>query len=102
MKMICPSIRNTTQITVMLLASALICAPRSSAQYQQQQQQQPQQQQDQQSKPAAPANGAQPAAEAPKPVDPAEESAYKAFTDTKPDDADKRIQAGEAYLQKYP
>lgn len=102
MKMICPSIRNTAQITIMLLASALMYAPSSSAQYQQQQQQQTQQQQNQQSKPAAPANGAQPAAEAPKPADPAEESAYKAFNDTKPDDADKRIQAGEAYLQKYP
>ena len=105
MKMISASIRNTAQIAIILLGSVLICAPESFAQYQQQspqQQQQPQQQQGQQSKPAAPANGAQPAAEAPKPVDPAEESAYKAFTDAKPDDADKRIQAGEAYLQKYP
>lgn len=102
MKTIFPLVGTTTQIAIMLLAAVLICAPRSSAQYQQQQQQ------GQQSKPAtpsgqaAPASGTQPAAEAPKPVDPAEEAAYKAFADIKPDDADKRIQAGEAYVQKYP
>lgn len=102
MKTIFPLVGSTTQIAIVLLASVLICAPRSSAQYQQQQQQ------GQQSKPATPsgqappAGGTQPAGEAPKPVDPAEEAAYKAFADTKPDDADKRIQAGEAYVQKYP
>jgi tetratricopeptide (TPR) repeat protein len=42
-----------------------------------------------------------PAAAAPK-ADPDEEAAYKAFNDTKPDDAAKRIQLGEAYAQKYP
>ncbi len=41
------------------------------------------------------------AAAAPK-ADPEEEAAYKAFSDTKPTDADKRIQLGEQYVQKYP
>ncbi|MGH9765692.1 MAG: hypothetical protein ACREAC_33055, partial [Blastocatellia bacterium] len=35
-------------------------------------------------------------------VDPQEEAAYKAFTDTNPSDADKEIQLGEDFLQKYP
>lgn len=35
-------------------------------------------------------------------ADPEEEAAYKAFNDTKPDDADKRIQLGEKYVEKYP
>jgi tetratricopeptide (TPR) repeat protein len=41
------------------------------------------------------------AAAAPK-ADPEEEAAYKAFNDTKPDDAEKRIQLGEKYVEKYP
>ena len=41
------------------------------------------------------------AAEPPK-VDPEEEAAYKAFTDTKPEDDDKRIQLGNAFVAKYP
>ena len=40
-------------------------------------------------------------AEPPK-VDPEEEAAYKAFTDTKPEDDDKRIQLGNAFVAKYP
>jgi tetratricopeptide (TPR) repeat protein len=44
---------------------------------------------------------ATPAAAAPK-ADPEEEAAYKAFNDTKPEDADKRIQLGETYVEKYP
>jgi tetratricopeptide (TPR) repeat protein len=40
-------------------------------------------------------------AEPPK-VDPAEETAYKAFSDVKPEDADKQIQLGEQFVQKYP
>jgi tetratricopeptide (TPR) repeat protein len=44
---------------------------------------------------------ATPAAAAPK-ADPDEEAAYKAFADTKPEDADKRIQLGEKYVDKYP
>jgi tetratricopeptide (TPR) repeat protein len=35
-------------------------------------------------------------------ADPDEEAAYKAFSDTKPEDADKRIQLGEKYVEKYP
>ena len=35
-------------------------------------------------------------------ADPEEEAAYKAFSDTKPEDADKRIQLGEKYVEKYP
>lgn len=35
-------------------------------------------------------------------VDPQEEAAYKAFYDTKSQDADTRIQLGQAFLQKYP
>jgi tetratricopeptide (TPR) repeat protein len=35
-------------------------------------------------------------------VDPQEEAAYKAFYDTKPQDADTRIQLGQAFIQKYP
>lgn len=106
MRMIGPAVRNSMGIAAALLAAALICAPRSYAQYQQQQQQQQPQQQDQNKPPSLenlPANGAAPpAAAAPKPADPEEEKAYKELTDTKTDDADKRIQLGEQYLQKYP
>jgi len=35
-------------------------------------------------------------------VDPQEETAYKAFYNTKSQDADGRIQLGQAFLQKYP
>ncbi|MFY9802182.1 MAG: hypothetical protein WA211_08905 [Candidatus Acidiferrales bacterium] len=100
MRKIAPAIRKATGTAFILLALALIYAPLSFAQDQQQQ-----------AKPATeapsldklPANGAQPApAAAPKPADPEEEAAYKALTDTKPEDADKRIQLGEQYLQKYP
>ena len=35
-------------------------------------------------------------------VAPGEEAAYKAFSKLKPDNTDKRIQAGEAFVQKYP
>ncbi|MGA7917481.1 MAG: tetratricopeptide repeat protein [Candidatus Acidiferrales bacterium] len=98
-----PSTRNAIGIAIVLLASILICSPKSFAQ-DQQQQQQPQQQSKPPSLENLPANGAaaQPAAAAPKPADPEEEKAYKDLTDTKVDDADKRIQLGEQYLQKYP
>jgi tetratricopeptide (TPR) repeat protein len=49
-------------------------------------------------KPGTPA-----AAPAPAPkIDPAEEADYKAFYDLKPEDADKRIELGDAFIQKYP
>ncbi len=35
-------------------------------------------------------------------IDPAEEAAYKAFSDAKPEETDKRIQLGEQFVQKYP
>jgi tetratricopeptide (TPR) repeat protein len=48
-----------------------------------------------------PGSGAQQAAPAGKP-DPAEEAAYKAFYDANQQDADKKIQLGEDFIQKYP
>jgi tetratricopeptide (TPR) repeat protein len=95
-----PSIRSGLVALVIVLAWSVL-APNSSAQYQQaappanpSSQSQPAQQTQKGTQPAA-------AAAAPK-ADPEEEAAYKAFYDTKPDDADKRIQLGEAYVQKYP
>jgi tetratricopeptide (TPR) repeat protein len=35
-------------------------------------------------------------------IDPVEEADYKAFYDLKPEDADKRIELGDAFIQKYP
>jgi tetratricopeptide (TPR) repeat protein len=45
--------------------------------------------------------GSQGAATAPK-VDPKEEAAYKAFFDASPQDADKKIELGKDFLEKYP
>jgi tetratricopeptide (TPR) repeat protein len=69
------------------------------------QMQQTQTQQQQTPPKAAPAPGQ--AAQQPAPVelpkaDPAEDAAYKAFFDLKPDDPDKQIQSGEEFLKKYP
>jgi tetratricopeptide (TPR) repeat protein len=95
-----PSIRNGIAALVILL-TWFLSAPNSSAQYQQtpppansgSQSQAPQQ---------TPKDGqTAPALAAPK-ADPEEEAAYKAFSDTKPEEADKRIQLGEQYVQKYP
>jgi tetratricopeptide (TPR) repeat protein len=96
-----PSIRYGLTALVVFFA-AFLAAPNCFAQYQQapppatsgSQSQAPQQTQKSTQPAAAPAA-------APK-ADPEEEAAYKAFSDTKPDDADKRIQLGEAYVQKYP
>ncbi|HEY4949701.1 MAG TPA: hypothetical protein VIH88_05150 [Candidatus Acidoferrales bacterium] len=94
------SIRSALSALVVFLAVFLL-TPNSFAQYQQaappaasgsQSKAQPQTQKDGQTAPAA---------AAPK-LDPEEEAAYKAFSDTKPQDADKRIQLGELYVQKYP
>src|SRR5277367_2530141 len=96
------SIRCGLAALVVLLAVFLL-APDSFAQSQQapppaaagsQSQAQPQTQKDGQTAAAA-------APAAPK-VDPEEEAAYKTFSDTKLEDADKRIQLGEQYVQKYP
>jgi tetratricopeptide (TPR) repeat protein len=93
----------TVAIFVMLLAGVLASAPILCAQYQQQP-----------AKPSTPSGQAGPTgqsgstgttqapAEVPKPADPEEEKAFKAIADTKPGDADDRIQLGEAYIQKYP
>ena len=45
--------------------------------------------------------GGQAATSAPK-IDPKEEAAYKAFYDSSPQDADKKIELGKDFLQKYP
>ncbi len=50
---------------------------------------------------AAPATAPLTMAEVPK-IDPAEETAYKAFSDLKPEEKDKQIQLGEQFVQKYP
>jgi tetratricopeptide (TPR) repeat protein len=81
---------------LLLLLVVFLSAPNSFAQYQQAAPPAP-------SGAQAPKDGKTAAAPAAAPkADPEEEAAYKAFNDTKPDDADKRIQLGEAYLQKYP
>ncbi len=48
-----------------------------------------------------PKQGQQEPKAAPK-VDPQEEAAYKAFFDASPQDADKKIELGKDFLQKYP
>jgi tetratricopeptide (TPR) repeat protein len=63
-------------------------------------------QQDQQAKPTPPAlpsaaEATKPTPEAPK-VNPEEEAAYKTFFETKPGEADKQIELGQQFLQKYP
>jgi tetratricopeptide (TPR) repeat protein len=103
MRVIFPAIRTAMAIFVMSLMGALVSAPKLSAQTDQQ--------------PAKPSNpsgqsgptgqsgstgSTQPAAAAPKPVDPEEEKLYKEIADTKPDDADKRLQLGQQYIDKYP
>jgi tetratricopeptide (TPR) repeat protein len=94
------TIRSGIAALVILLAWFL-SAPNSFAQYQQSPPQAPTGQQSQ--APQQPPKDGQtaPPAAVPK-ADPEEEAAYKAFTDTKLEDADKRIQLGEAYVQKYP
>ena len=94
------TIRSGIAALVILLAW-LLSAPNSFAQYQQSPPPAPTGQQSQ--APQQPPKDGQtaPPAAAPK-ADPEEEAAYKAFTDTKLEDADKRIQLGEAYVQKYP
>jgi tetratricopeptide (TPR) repeat protein len=58
----------------------------------------------QQQQTSQPSNGSaapQKGAETPK-VDPQESKAYKEFYDSNPQDADKRIQLGEAFVKQYP
>ena len=92
-----PSIRCGLAGLVVFLA-VFLAAPNSFAQYQQAQ---PPASSCAQSQ--APKDGQTAAAPAAAPkADPEEEAAYKSFNDTKPEDADKRIQLGEAYVLKYP
>jgi tetratricopeptide (TPR) repeat protein len=89
------SLRKKIPLFAIVFALALFASPRSFAQmpsYPAPQQQQPA------DKSAAPTT---PAPAAPK-VDPAEEADYKAFFELKPTDYDKRIELGEAFVQKYP
>jgi tetratricopeptide (TPR) repeat protein len=60
----------------------------------------PQQQQPPADKSNPPGTAATPAS-APK-LDPAEEADYKAFIALKPEDDDKRVELGDAFVQKYP
>jgi TolA-binding protein len=62
----------------------------------------PAQQQSQPGQTTAPAAGELPNALPPATVDPAEETDYKAFMALKPEDTDKRIEAGNAFVAKYP
>ena len=98
--------KTAPETLAVALAAFMMISPASRAQQQStpQQGQQQQQQQQQPAKPGeqgqTPPNGQAPA-EAPK-VDPAEEKAYKDFTDLKADDYDKQIQSGEDFVKKYP
>lgn len=80
-------------------------AQQQNSPQQNQQQSQPSQQQNAKptlGQPQTPANGQAPAAPAAPKVDPAEESAYKAFADVKPDDNDAVIKQGEDFVKTYP
>jgi tetratricopeptide (TPR) repeat protein len=98
------SIRSGLTGVVVLLAALLISAPKSLAQAMSGPPSTTQSQADAASRTQQQAQKeTQPAVAAvPPKVDPEEEAAYKAFSDTKPEDADKRIQLGEQYVQKYP
>lgn len=99
--------KTAPEILAIALAIFMMMAPLSRAQQQSTSQQGQQQQQPQQQQPAKPGEqgqtppSPQTPAEAPK-VDPAEEKAYKDFTDLKPDDYDKQVQTGEDFVKKYP
>jgi tetratricopeptide (TPR) repeat protein len=93
------SFRNKAALTVLLTIGLFAATGRSSAgQGQAQQNQAP-------PNPGAPSlqpvPGAATPAAAPQ-VDPQEDAAYKAFYDASAQDADKKIQMGEAFAQKYP
>ena len=92
------SIRCGLAALVVLLA-VFLAVPDSFAQYQQAPPPASSGAQSQAPKDGQTAAAAAPAA--PK-ADPEEEAAYKTFSDTKTEDADKRIQLGEQYVQKYP
>lgn len=104
------SVRKKTAILGMAVAACFAFAPGSRAQ-----QTQPgtpattppaQSTQGTQATPTAPIQATTPAGaigkEAPAKADPAEEAAYKAFSDLKPEETDKQVQLGEQFVQKYP
>jgi tetratricopeptide (TPR) repeat protein len=100
------SIRNSIRLALILLAAGLGLAPAIFAQYGggggMRQQPMPQQQPPQQQPmPGSQQPPAQPPADAPK-LDPEEETAYKAFYETKPDALDQQVKLGEQFVQKYP
>lgn len=86
-----------TALSVLGLSLALLASPRTFAQAS------PiclqSQMQKIESKPAAP--GASGAAGAPARLDPREEADYKAFYKLKPEELDRRMQVGDAFVQKY-
>jgi tetratricopeptide (TPR) repeat protein len=96
--------KKVTQTARKALAAAAVFAVVSLATRAQQQGTPPQQQQQQPPQQGAPTpQGQQPAAPAAAPkVDPEEEKAYKEFFDAKPDDYDKQIELGEAFVKQYP
>jgi tetratricopeptide (TPR) repeat protein len=99
-----PSIRYGTKISVMALTAALVFAVASYAEQgsygQQSPSQQPSSQQPPPQQPSKPdASGQSGQKEAPK-VDPKEQADYKAFFEAQ--DAEKKIQLGQDFLQKYP
>jgi tetratricopeptide (TPR) repeat protein len=101
------AIRSAAPAVLAVVALAL-AAPGARAQQQNTPQQQQSPQGQQSAKPTlggqsqSPAKGqAQAPAEAPK-VDPAEEAAYKQFSDLKINDYDQQIQQGEDFVKKYP
>jgi tetratricopeptide (TPR) repeat protein len=93
------SFRRKAVLTVFLAIGLFVATGRASAgQGQTQQNQAP-------PKPGAPSLQPAPAAGAPAAapqIDPQEEAAYKAFSDASPQDADKKVQMGEDFVQKYP
>lgn len=97
----------TALVFAFALQSSQAAQQQNSPQQNQQQTQQSQPSQQDNGKPTLgqqqtlPSGQAPTTAPAPK-VDPAEEAAYKAFTDVKPDDNDQVIKQGEDFAKTYP
>lgn len=99
--------RNVSQFRQIFLLTAVLlgvfvfpsrsCAQGTDPNYVVPKQQEQQQNQDLKERTLSQQNGSQ----TPK-VDPKESKAYKEFYDTNPQDADKRIQLGEAFVKQYP
>ena len=98
--------RSIFKGTIILALGICSCLPQASPAQQQGSGNSGQTSQQQQAqKPPAPApnqsSAANPSPETPK-VDPQEEAAYKAFYDVPAENAAKKIQLGEQFMQKYP